>query len=289
MINTANSQSYINIHRGHTVNSLLNSFLDLNFDVFHDADPDNRYVDGDDIRLVDFGPIVLFSNYILTTSNGKAIEEINNAHIACLLYKIITSSKDSDDLSIGFDRSRDRRKRELFNNKNIKGKYHVRIMLRDIFGFAEHQEKTTYGLGYNLTLKRNNDKAVLNKDNAVNDDKFKINSIEWLISQYIPRVKQKTILMNQIVKKIPTDLHYVERSILMQEVKNRKTWQFQIGVEESTNISIFIIIGFQQQDRENSQNLNFDPFIRLPITSAQCLIGSEKYSNSAVLLNYDDD
>ena len=138
MINTANSQSYINIPRGDTVNSLLNSFLDLYFDVFHDADPDNRYVDGDDIRLVDFGPIALFSNYKLTTSNGKTIEEINIAHIAGLMYKLITSSKDSDDLSIGFDRSRDRRKRELFNNKNIKGKYHVRIMLIDIFGFAEH-------------------------------------------------------------------------------------------------------------------------------------------------------
>ena len=31
------------------------------------------------------------------------------------------------------------------NNKIIKGKYHVRIMLKDVFGFAEHQEKATYG------------------------------------------------------------------------------------------------------------------------------------------------
>ena len=38
----------------------------------------------------------------------------------------------------------------------------------------------------------------------------------------------------------------------MQEVKNQKIWQFQIGVEEGINIPIFIKIGFQQQDRENS-------------------------------------
>ena len=31
----------------------------------------------------------------------------------------------------------------------------VRIKLKDLFAFASH-EKTTYGLGYNLTLKHNN-------------------------------------------------------------------------------------------------------------------------------------
>ena len=280
MINTANSQLYIKIPRGDSVNSLLNSFLDVSFDVFHAANPDNRYADGDDIRLVNFGPSGLFSNYKLTSSNGKLIEENNNAHIACLMYKLKISSKDSDDLYIGFDRGRDRRKRKLTNNKNIKGEYHVRIVPKDIFGFAEHQQKATYGLGYKLTLTGNNDSAVLKKDNTLNDAKIKINSIEWLIPQYIPSVKQQTILMDQVVKKIPTDLHYVERSVFLQEVKNWKTWQFQIGVEEGINITIFIIIGFQQQDKENSQNLNNDAFIRLPVTSAQCLIGSEKLRNS---------
>ena len=61
------------------------------------------------------------------------------------MYKLITSSRGSDDLSIGFDRDRNRRQRDLTNNKNIKGKYHVTIMPKDIFGFAEHQEKKTYG------------------------------------------------------------------------------------------------------------------------------------------------
>ena len=113
MINTDNSQSYINIPRVDAVNSLLNSPLDLSYDVFHAANPDNRYADCDDILLVNLGPIALFSDYKLTSSNGKLIEEINNAHIACLMYKLTTSSKDSDDLSIGFDCSRDGRQREL--------------------------------------------------------------------------------------------------------------------------------------------------------------------------------
>ena len=52
------------------------------------------------------------------------------------MYKLITSSRGSDDLSIGFDRDRGRRQRELTNNKNVKGNCHVRIFLRDICGFA---------------------------------------------------------------------------------------------------------------------------------------------------------
>ena len=73
------------------------------------------------------------------------------------MYKLITSAKDSDDLFIGFDRHRNRRRDELIRNKNIKGKYHIRIMLKDVFSFAEHQEKATYGLGYILPLTRNKD------------------------------------------------------------------------------------------------------------------------------------
>ena len=61
------------------------------------------------------------------------------------MYKPITSRRSSDDLSIGFDRDRIRRQRELTNNKNQKGRYHVTNMLKDNFGFAE--EKATYGLG----------------------------------------------------------------------------------------------------------------------------------------------
>ena len=33
-------------------------------------------------------------------------------------------------------------------------------MLKDIFGFAENQEKGTYGLSYKLTLTRNSENAV---------------------------------------------------------------------------------------------------------------------------------
>ena len=49
--NTAIWQVFINIPREDSVISLLNSYLELNCDVLHAA-TNNRYVDGNDIRLV---------------------------------------------------------------------------------------------------------------------------------------------------------------------------------------------------------------------------------------------
>ena len=202
-INTANSQVYINIPREDSVISLLDSYLELNFDVLHAA-TNNRYVDDNDIRLVNLGPIGLFNNYKLT-SLGK---HIDHAHIVSLMYKLITSSKGSDDLSIGFDRDRNRRQRELSNNKTQKGKYHVRIYLKDVFGFVEYQEKSTYGLGYKLTLTRNTDNAVLNEGIAINNGKIKINAIEWYIPHYTPSMQQQSVLSKQIITKTPTQIQY---------------------------------------------------------------------------------
>ena len=216
-INTPTSQVYINIPREDSVISLLKSYLELIFDVLHAAN-NNRYVDGNDIRLVNLGLIVFFSNYKVTTSAGKQLENIDHAHNVCLLNKLISSARGSVDLSIGFDRDRGRRQSELTINKNIKGKYHVRIFVKNDFSFSQHQGKGTFGLGYKLTLTRNTDNAVLNKGNAINNGKFKINAIEWYVPHYTPSITQQNKLKNQITKKMATELQYPERSVFMKEV-----------------------------------------------------------------------
>ena len=153
-INTANSQIYINTPREDSVSSLLNSYLDLNFDVLHAASG-NRYVDGIYIRLVNLGPIALFSTYKLTTCSEKHLEVISHAHIASLMYKLITSATDTDALSVGFDRDRGKRQRELTNNKTQKSKFHLRIMLKDVFGFFSISRKRNFlnRLQINITRK----------------------------------------------------------------------------------------------------------------------------------------
>ena len=106
---TPNSQTYINTPREDSVISLLNSYFDLGFEVIKIADK-LRYGNGNDIRLINLGPIALFSKLKLTTSSGKHLEEISHSHIVSLMYKLLTSSKDSDDWSLGFCRSRNRKR-----------------------------------------------------------------------------------------------------------------------------------------------------------------------------------
>ena len=247
-INIANSQVYINIPREDSVISLLNSYIELSFEVLQAA-TDNRYVEANDIRIFNLGPIAFISNYKLTTSSGKHLEEISHAHIVSLMYKLLISSKDSDDLSIGFDGNRGRRKNVLSKNKNIKGKYHIRIYLKDNFGFAEHQEKGTYGLGYKLTLTRNTDSTVLNKDNAVANGRVKINSLDWYVPHYSVDLEKYTKLMTQIKKNTPTLLHYPERPVFIKEVITQNLWTFELGTQEGINVPIWIFVAFQQNEK----------------------------------------
>ena len=267
-ISTPNGQININIPREDSVISLVNSYLELNSDVLQ-AVSGNRYAHGADIRLVNLGAIALFSIFKLTTSSGEHLQAINHAHIVSLMYMLLSSSEGTDDLSIRFDRSRDYRKQELTNNNNIKGKYHLRIYLKDIFGFAEHQKTATYGLGYKLTLTRNSDNAILNKTNATTNAKIKFNSLEWYVPPYTPSLNEYNILMTQIKQKTPTNLHYPERSVFMKEVNTQNFWTFELGTQEGINLPIWIFVAIQQMDRQNDQDLNNDTFVRLPVISAQ--------------------
>ena len=133
---------------------MIYSYLELDFNLTHRAGAHSRYADGDHIKLLSLGPIALFNKYRLTSCSGEEIEEIDNDHFICLMHKLISGSRNSDDLSISFHRSFEAREGELTINKLTKRNYHVRIYLKDVFVFAEHQDNCTYGLGYILTLQK---------------------------------------------------------------------------------------------------------------------------------------
>ena len=175
----------------------------------------------------------MFSKFKLTTSSGKHLECFSHAHIVSIVYKLFTSSRGSDDLSTGFDRHRGRSQQELTNNKNVKGKYHVRIMLKDVLGFAEHQEKTTYALGYKITLTGNEDDVVLDKTRGIADARIKIDHFPWYVPHYKPCIPQQRILPKHILSKTPTELRYFGRSVFMNKVKNQNLWNLELGSQET--------------------------------------------------------
>ena len=75
----------------------------------------------------------------------------------------------------------------------------------------------------------------------------------------------------------------------MKEVHNQNLWNCELGSLGSMKVPISIFIVFQQRDRQNSQSFNFDTFCMLSVTSAQSIIGTEKYPDAGILINYDDD
>ena len=138
-------------------------------------------------------------------------------------------------------------------------------------------------------MTRNSDNAVLKKDNANNNAKIKKHTIDLNIPQYTASLEQQTLLSKRIANKTPTNLQYIKRCFL-EQVKTQKLWTFELGTQERIKVSLCVVVGFQQSDREHDQNINKDKhFYGRPATSAQCIIGTEKDPDSAILLIYDDD
>ena len=137
---------------------------------------------------------------------------IDNAHLTCLRYELLSSSRDSGGLSIGFHRSIEAREKELTDKKSTKGNYHVIICFKDIFSTAEHQDNCTYGLGYILTLQKNSDNHVLSLRAGTDVENLAlagiviIEDISWYVPNYTPNISNQKIMLEQILSDTPTEL-----------------------------------------------------------------------------------
>ena len=285
-INNTNSNTTISFPREDAYICLQNSFISLEFEVLKNNN--TRYADGDEIGLVNFGPISLFSEAKLTTSSGKHLEKVDNLHLISLMYKLLTSTKSTSQLMYGFEENLSVRRQELTNNKNEKGTFFVRIKLKDLFGFAD-QEKITYGLGYTLTLKRNNNNDAILRSVGVDAAKVVIKDIGWYIPHYVPSLENQQFVMDQILNKDPTELSYTERIIFRKDVNTNSNWTFELGNSNNESCPTFVIVGFQARNKIDSQVHDNAVFDRLPISNAVCKIGSEKYPDDGIECDYDRD
>ena len=284
-INNNNSNISIIFPREDAYICLQNSYISLEFEVL--KNDDTRYADGDQISLVYFGPVALFSEAKLTTSSGKHLEKVDNLHPISLMIKLLTSTQQTSQLMYGFEESSTIRRQELTNNKTEKGTFFVRIKLKDLFGFAD-QEKITYGLGYSLTLKRNNNNDPIIRDNAITAAKINIKDISWHIQHYRPSMENQQLVMNQILDKDPTELYYIERIVFRKDVNTNNNWTFELGNSGESTPS-FVIVAFQARNKIDSQTHDNAIFDRLPVSNAVCKIGSEKYPDEGIECDYDRD
>ena len=149
-INNSNSNIFIIFPREDVYICLQNSYISLEFEVL--KNDDTKFADGDQISLVNFGPVALFSEAKLVTSSGKHLEKVDNLHPISLMYKLFTSNQQTSQLMYGFEESQATRRQELTNNKTEKGLFFVGIKLTDIFGFAD-QEKNNLWIGLHSYFK----------------------------------------------------------------------------------------------------------------------------------------
>ena len=199
--NTPDSYIKIEIPREDTHISLYESYLQIEVDVL--KNDNSRFVDDNRISLINMGVLALFSEARLSTSSDKTLENINHLHPTCLMYKLLTSPKDYSDPLSGFEKDVTKRRQQLTNDNpgTSKGKLHFGIPLSDIFGYAEHQRKSTYGMGYRLELKGNtnlNNNALIRENlgggAVANDAKIEIKNVVWNVPHYIPSLENQKIV-----------------------------------------------------------------------------------------------
>ena len=116
---------------------LQSSHISLDFEVL--KNDDTRYADGDEIALVNFGPVASFSEAKLTPSSRKHLEKVEKLPIISTMHNPLTSQQTSE-LMYGFEESVIIRRQELTNNNTEKGTFFVNIKLIDLFGFAIKKE-----------------------------------------------------------------------------------------------------------------------------------------------------
>ena len=99
------------------------------------------------------------------------------------------------------------------------------FFLKDVFGFAEHQDNCTFGLIYKLTLQKNSDNHVLSHPAKANDaanvalaGRVFIDDISWYVPHYTPSLSNQKLLLGHIVSKAPTEMSYFKRSSYMKDV-----------------------------------------------------------------------
>ena len=137
----------------------------------------------------------------------------------------------------------------------------------------EHQEKAIYDCGNNLIFTRIKDEDVSDKTAGITD--ARTDHLHWYVPHYTPSIQQQGILSKQIQSKTPTEPRYIERFVFMKKINNQNLWNFELGSEESMNVPIGNIKGFQQRDRQDLHNLNNDTFFRLLVNSAQLITRTE--------------
>ena len=115
----------------------------------------------------------------------------------------------------------------------------------------------------------------MDKAAGIADARSKIDHILWYVPHYTPSIPQQGIISKQVLSKTPTDLTYIERAVSSKQVKTQNLLNFESNSQQSMKVTIKTIIGFQQRDRQDSQNLKNDTFLDYQLLVLNVSLGQE--------------
>ena len=133
------------------------------------------------------------------------------------------------------------------------------------------KKKTTFGLGYTLTLKRNSSNNVIIRGAGVDGAKVDVKDISWYIPHYVPSIENQQLDQTSIkvLNRDSTELYYTERTVFRKDVNTKNNWTFEFGDSGGSNCELstptFVFVGFQARNKIDSQTHDNATFDRLGI------------------------
>ena len=274
-------------------------------------DDGTRYVNDDEVALINNGIMYLFSDvrYHLASHEIEVLQNPGHASTMLGMLKYPDDFSKSQGLNQCWikdtgagdgDTGRDGNEGFILRRNYIinmpegnvnKGKFNFKIPLKYFFGFCEDYRKILYGMQQRLTLTRTGDNnAILRRNAAVGggvaaNGKVNIEKISWFMPHVIPSDAYR-LQLDKIIErkeKIPVGYRMLQcDNIPVTGGGAGFTWR--LGVKSSPDIPRFIIVGFQT-NKNNDQTTNPAIFDHCEVRNIYVTLNAKRYPD----IDYEND
>ena len=267
-------------------------------------DDGNRYLENDEVALINNGLMYLFSDVRFHLASHEIEVLQNPGHATTMLGMLkfpddfsksqglnqcwIKDTGDGDaNPADGGNEGFKLRRNYIINmpEGNNKGKFSFKIPLKHFLGFCEDYTKVLYGMQQRLTLTRTRDNNAILKRNAAAggnaaEGKVKIDKISWFMPHVIPSDAYR-LQLDKIIErkeKIPVGYRMLQcDNIPVPAHVGAFTWR--LGVKSSPDIPRFIIVGFQS-GKNNNQTTNPAIFDHCNVRNIYVTLNAKRYPDT---------
>lgn len=250
----------------------------------------SAYTNADVAALTNNGVMHLFDS-MRYDLGGKEIETLRYLGQSMTMLKTLTISddqsrseglnemweKDSSNVaSLTTNAGFTTRQSWIIKSPQEKGRFQVRIPLKEVFGFCEDYAKVIYGLKQELTLKRKSDNDAIFKASAVDGGKVTLDNVSWYLPVVEPNDEEKFALMKQIEDKTEQSIEYRMRQADNIAVPQSTSFDWRLTIKSGAEKPRYVIVAFQT-DKDNDQDKNASIFDHCNVQSMSVYLNNTQY------------